>query len=188
MHTHSPITVSAIFTPHDLQVAITSSGDVHFIPSSSTTAAPPVSSAQQPVLPGKCAKIDLEQFSVWGVLQVPASARFLSLSLQFCHCSRCFNPQHTQHANECVVIAKEVKGTCIFYMRIDGSSTAVLVPLHCPPLPADSWLLWCEGGACAGDLSVVQPPTPNNKTELHYKTSRCTGTRDGLRARKVREH
>jgi hypothetical protein len=54
-----------------------------------------------------------------------------------------------------VVIVKEVKGTSLFYMRVDGSSCAALVPLHCPPLPADSWLLWCEGGACDGDLSVV---------------------------------
>ncbi len=54
-----------------------------------------------------------------------------------------------------MVIAKEVKGAGLFYMRVDGSSSAALVPLHCPPLPADSWLLWCEGGACDGDVSVV---------------------------------
>lgn len=48
---------------HTSQVAVTSSGDVHYIP-------PPAAPSQNPLSPLICARIDLAEHAVWGVLQV----------------------------------------------------------------------------------------------------------------------
>ena len=144
-------------------MAITSSGDVYYIPAPVNPAHPSLSDPRPPVLPQVRVRIDLEAVAVWGVVQVRFRSPFLFLyeydSLETTHCLqslilRLFS-QHTTHIDHCVVIVKDIISSSIMFMMVSGSNDAVLLPLNCPPLPSDAWLLWCEGEESSSAMIVV---------------------------------
>jgi hypothetical protein len=146
---------------------------VHFIPAPSSHS----DLSLPPSRPEICARIDLGKYAVWGVLQV--CYLHVGFSFSFTHFFLLCYQQTTRH-DDCVVIVKEVCSSSIFYMQVcgGGCSNPVLLPLNSPPLPMDSWLLWCEGlqqqqQQQQPGLSVVLVTVCGRERFVLLKFSRC---------------